>query len=122
MKKFLASLIAFAALALVSTPALNAQAEGKGKGKGQMSPEQQIERLEQAVGTLTADQKTKITAIFKKTAEKMQAMSPEDRQSWMPKGRELMTAQRTEVRAVLTPDQQKKYDEMPQRGGGKKKN
>jgi Spy/CpxP family protein refolding chaperone len=119
MKKFLASLIAFAALALVSTPALNAQAEGKGKGKGQMSPEQQIERLEQAVGTLTADQKTKITAIFKKTAEKMQAMSPEDRQS---KGRELMTAQRTEVRAVLTPDQQKKYDEMPQRGGGKKKN
>lgn len=94
-----------------------AQAQEK-KGRGAMSPEARIEQLEQAVGSLTADQKKKITAIYAKLAENMKGGDRE-------KMGELMQASRKEVRAVLTPDQQKKFDDMPQRGGGgggKKKN
>ena len=125
---------------LASTPALRAQdekappAEGQGGGKGgkgggrggrgQMSPEQQIARLEEAVGTLTAEQKTKITAVYEKAAKDMQAVPQEERRAKM---QEMMAATRKEVRALLTPDQQKKFDDMPAPGrggggGGRKKN
>ena len=80
-----------------------------------------IERLEEAVGTLTAEQKTKIEAINAKTREAIQALPEEDRQTKM---REITQSGRTEIRAVLTPEQQKKFDEMPQgrgAGGGKGK-
>jgi Spy/CpxP family protein refolding chaperone len=109
---------------LFSTSLLQAQdqkkKEGQGGGRGMPTAEQQIERIEQAVGTLSADQKTKLKAIYAKTAEKMQAIPQEERRE---KGMEVYQETRKQVRAVLTPEQQKKYDEMPQgRGqGGKKK-
>lgn len=51
----------------------------------------------------------------------MAAVAAEDRQT---KGMELRNASNKEIRAVLTGDQQTKFDAMPQggRGGGKKKN
>jgi Spy/CpxP family protein refolding chaperone len=88
---------------------------GGGGGRGMQTPEQQVTALETAVGTLTADQKTKITAIFTKTAADMQAIPQEDRRT---KGRELRTAANKEVRALLTPEQQTKFDAIPQRGPG----
>lgn len=94
-----------------------AQAQEK-KGRGGMSPEARIAQIEQAVGSLSADQKSKITAIYAKLAENMKGGDRE-------KMGELMQASRKEVRAVLTAEQQKKFDDMPQRGGGgggKKKN
>ena len=97
---------AIASFAIASTSLVNAQEK---KGRGAQTTEQRIERLETAVGTLTADQKKKITAIYAKAAE----AAPEARADAM------MAAQK-EVRAVLTPEQQKKFDEMPQ-GRGKKK-
>lgn len=100
----------------VATPALTFAADGGGKGGrgGGMS----VERLEQAVGTLSADQKTKIEAILAKSREAAQAA-----QGDQDKMREVFTKQRSDIRAVLTPEQQKKFDEMPQGGrGGKKKN
>lgn len=95
-----------------------AQAQEK-KGRGNMSPEARIEQIEQAVGSLTAEQKKKIAAIYAKLAEDMKGGGG-DRE----KMGEKMQAVRKEVRAVLTPEQQKKFDDMPQRGGGggKKKN
>ena len=101
---------AIAAFAVASTSVINAQEK---KGRGNQTPEQRIERLETAVGTLTADQKKKITDIYAKAA----AAAPEARG-------EAMQAAQKEIRAVLTPEQQKKFDEMPQagKGGGKKKN
>ena len=86
-----------------------------------MSPEQQITRIEEAVGSLSAEQKTKITAIYGKLAKDLQAIPQEERRE---KGGELMMASRKEVRAVLTAEQQAKFDAMPQggRGGGRKKN
>ena len=88
---------------------------------------QRIERLEEAVGKLTDDQKAKIKDIYAKTSEKMQALSDDERRE---KGMELMRESGRAVRAVLTEEQQKKYDEMmaqmgqgrgaPGGGGGRK--
>lgn len=105
---------AAAFFAVASTSLVNAQEK---KGRGAQTPEQRIERIEQAVGTLTADQKKKITDIYAKSAEKLANASQEERGG-------IMQAIQKEVRAVLTPEQQAKFDAMPQggKGGGKKKN
>jgi len=118
--KILISVLTLGVLAFVST----ASAQEKGKGRGQMTPEARITSIEEAVGKLTADQKTKITAILEKSAKDMAAVAAEDRQT---KGMELRNASNKEIRAVLTGDQQTKFDAMPQGGrgggsGGKKKN
>jgi len=103
--------VAFGAMA--GTSLLQAQEQKKGRGpgggRGMSTPEQRLERLEQAVGSLTADQKNKIKAIYEKAAEKMQGLSQEERRE---KGMEIMQESGRQVRALLTPDQQKKFDEM----------
>lgn len=106
--KVLASVLALGLVA--AAPMANAQQK---KG-GQPTPEQQVERVEQAVGSLTADQKAKITAIYQKAREKMQGVPKEERKEKMGA---MMKETRDEVRAVLTPDQQKKFDSS----SGKKK-
>jgi Spy/CpxP family protein refolding chaperone len=112
MKKLLLTAVAISALAFVSTSSAQ---EKKGKGGGM-----NVERIEQAVGTLSAEQKTKIEGIIAKSREAMQGA-----QGDQDKMREIGTKQRADIRAVLTPEQQKKFDEMPQgrggNGGGKKK-
>jgi Spy/CpxP family protein refolding chaperone len=85
-----------------------------------MNPEQQIARLEEAVGKLSDDQKTKITALYAKQREKMRGMrddqsAPEDRRAKME---EMMKSMRAEIRALLTPEQQAKFDAMPPPGPG----
>lgn len=101
--------------AAVLTPALQAQEQKKGGGRGGFTPEQQVARIDEAV-TLTADQKTKVTAILAKVAEKVQALPQEERRE---KGQELRTAANKEIRALLTPEQQTKFDAIPQgRGPG----
>lgn len=114
--KVLLSVLALGVSAFVTT----GSAQEK-KGRGQMSPEQRITRLEEAVGSLTADQKAKITAIYEKSAKEMQAIPQDERREKMGP---IMQAAAKEVRAVLTAEQQAKFDAMPQggKGGGKKKN
>ena len=96
-------LIAAIAIGVASTSVAQAQEK-----KGKQTPEQQIERIEQAAGTLTADQKKKIAAIIAKTGEAMQGIPKEERKE---KGAALQKKQREEISAVLTPEQRKKYDE-----------
>jgi hypothetical protein len=93
---------------------VSAQAQEK---KGQQTPEQRIEQLQEAVGTLTDDQKTKIKEIMAKTAEDVRALPKEERKE---KGGEVRRAERAKIREVLTEEQKKKFDDMPQ-GKGKKK-
>lgn len=113
MKSIKVLLTAIALGVAVSAPL---QAQQK---KGMMTAEQQIERIETAVGSLTADQKAKITSIVTKSREEMQGIPKEERKE---KGAALQTKQRADIRAVLTADQQKKYDHMaPAGAGGKKK-
>ena len=123
MKSLVKVLISVLALGVMaSAPLLRAQdekapaAEGKkggkgGKGGGMLT----VERIEEVVGTLTAEQKTKIGDILKKGMADMQAAAPEER-------RDKMMALRKDVGAVLTAEQKAKFDAMPQGGkGGKKK-
>lgn len=122
LRKLLVVAIAFAAV--FSTSLLQAQDQKKGRGGGMGMT---VERIEEAVGKLSAEQKTKIEGILAKVREQMQGLqgaSQEDRQAKM---REIMQSSRTQIRAVLTPEQAKKYDEMAtqgrgQGGGGRKKN
>lgn len=122
--KFLACVLALGVMA--SVPALRAQeaqtppAEGgkkggKGGGRGMMTPEQRVEGIEKAVGTLSADQKTKILDIMAKGRDQMQSVPQEERRAKM---QEMMKAQHDQIRAVLTAEQQKKFDDMPPPGRG----
>lgn len=86
---------------------------GKGKGGGMLS----VASIEQAVGTLTADQKSKIGDILSKAQKNVQALGSEDQ----AKAPGIMTAARNDVRALLTADEQTKFDKMPVGGKGKKK-
>jgi Spy/CpxP family protein refolding chaperone len=93
-----------------------------GKGGGMMT----VASIEQAVGSLTDDQKAKIGDILAKAQKDMQALRDGggDPQSNMAAMQEINAGMRKDIRAVLTPDQQTKFDAMPQggRGGkGKKK-
>jgi len=88
---------------------------GPGGGRGRMTPEQPVERLSEAL-TLTAEQKTKITAIYKEQATAMAAIPQEERREKMM---EMMKATREKIRATLTPEQMKKFDDMPPMGGGR---
>lgn len=113
--------LAVAMGAAFSLPAQAQDAGKKGGGRGQMSPEARIQRIEEAVGSLTADQKSKITAIYAKLQTDMQAIPQEERRE---KGMALMQAAQKDVRAALTSEQQAKFDAMPAwggPGGGKKK-
>jgi len=101
--------------------ATSAQEQRKGRG-GMMDPEQRIERLEQALGALSAEQKAKIKAVYAQSAEKMRTLPEDERREKMM---EVMQEAGRQVRAVLTADQQKKYDEMMaqmrQGGGGERR-
>ena len=112
MFKVLLPVLALGVAGLVTTASAQ-EKKGKG-GRGGMT----IERVEEAVGALTAEQKTKIEAILAKSRDAMQAIPQEER---MEKGREIQTKARADIRALLTAEQQTKFDAMPQ-GGGKKKN
>jgi Spy/CpxP family protein refolding chaperone len=111
--KVMISVLTLCVMAFVTT--VSAQEK---KGKGMQTPEQRIARIEEAVGTLTADQKTKITAILEKAGKEVAALSQEDR----AKGREIQMAANKDIRALLTPEQQTKFDAMPQGGKKKKQN
>jgi len=72
-------------------------------------------RLDHLV-TLTAEQKVKAREVFAKAQEALLVFRPEER---LEKGRPIRVKMRAEIRALLTPEQQIKYDATPQyRGGG----
>jgi periplasmic protein CpxP/Spy len=84
-----------------------------------MTAEARVQQLDEAL-TLTADQKTKVTAIYAKAQEDMRAMMRDgggDQQANREKMMESMRTTRDQVRALLTDEQKAKFDAMPQRGG-----
>jgi Spy/CpxP family protein refolding chaperone len=119
MKSSLKSLLAAAFVGLAVLPALSlAQPPaggGGGRGRGP-TPEQSVARIEEGGITLSAEVKTKVMAIYTKAASDMQAVPQEERRE---KGQAIRTAADKEVRALLTPEQQAKFDALPApaRGG-----
>ena len=98
-----------------------AQGGPPGGGRGGRTPEAQLERVKTGVTGITADQSTKIMAIYTATAKKTDSIrtaAGDDMQSAFPK----MTAERTaadvKVKALLTADQQKQFDALPPQGRG----
>ena len=102
---------------MASAPSLRAEDGGQKKGKGGPSPEARVAQIDAAV-TLTADQKTKITAILTKAQGDVMALPQEERGA---KGGEIRQAANKEIRALLTDAQKAKFDAMPAPAAGKKK-
>jgi len=89
-----------------------------------VAPEALVTRLDEAVA-LTADQKIRITEIFRQQADALALLSLGDHSEiakeweYLKKVMEIRMAARAQVRALLTAEQQRKYDRTPQnRGGG----
>src|SRR5579862_6856208 len=106
MKSCLRHTMITLALGLASFPAISA-AQG-------MNSSNMVDRLDQVV-TLTADQKVLATEVFVEENKALQAIPPEDRAE---QGMPIRQAARAKVRALLTPEQQKIYDQTPQTQGG----
>jgi Spy/CpxP family protein refolding chaperone len=116
------SLIAALAVGGLLAGATITSAQDTPKKKGP-SVEQRVDRMNTEV-TLTADQKTKVTALFEEDAKKQRelrqdtSLSQEDRRA---KGRELREASDKKLKEILTPAQWDKWEKArPQRGGGQK--
>lgn len=86
--------------------------------RGKHMREHRMQQLDEKLH-LTADQKTQIEAIWAKADQQGRALrsdaalTPDDRKA---KRREIMKTTHDQVRAVLTPDQQKIFDAMPPPG------
>jgi len=102
-------------IAVAPTPSQIAESPKKPEGKRGQAMEQRLQQLDQKL-QLTAEQKEKIKAILAKEAAPAKgAGAKKDRQP-------LAAAQKVqdEIRAILTPEQQTKFDAMKpgRRGGG----
>ena len=97
-------------------PAAIAPPQGGHKGP-RFDPDRRAEMVSKKLN-LSADQKTRVADIFKSEQEQMQKIhadasaSQQDRRSKMM---ETHKASNDQVRALLNPDQQKKWDEMQAR-------
>ena len=67
--------------------------------------------------SLTPEQQTQINAIWDQAETQGKALRSQDEQL-RDQGKEVMKATRAQVRAVLTPEQQKIFDAMPPPGRG----
>ena len=82
--------------------------------------EHRLQMLDEKL-SLTAEQKNQIKAIWDNAGEKGQALRAEAvaaRDDLRAKRMEAMKATHDQVRAVLTPDQQKIFDALPPEGHG----
>ena len=95
-------------LMLVATSLAGAQSPGGGGGFA----ERRMQRLLQGI-TLTADQKTKVDSITTKYRSQMPPFTPgtPPDSATRAKMRALFGNQDEEIRALLTPDQQKVWDQ-----------
>ncbi|WP_460693441.1 hypothetical protein [Mucilaginibacter puniceus] len=94
---------------------------GPGGGGAGRTPEAQLERLKGAVTGITADQETKIKAIYAVQAKKQDSLRTAangDFQAMGPAMQTMRTETSAKIKALLTADQQKQFDAIPQRGFG----
>lgn len=80
--------------------------------------EQAEQRLQQLAETLalTAEQKAQVAAVFQTEGEKLAALRADDSlrpRKKLKQFREIREGARTQIRAILTPEQQAKFDALP---------
>jgi len=98
----------------------NDQPAGRPERRGRMDPGQMLEHLKTALN-LTDDQVAKVKAIVQAQGDKRRAIMEDDslsREDRWAKVMDLMKSTHDQIRALLTPDQQQKFDAMPRRGRG----
>jgi protein CpxP len=119
------SLIAALAVAglLVSANLSQAQDASQGKKRGGRSPQEQVDRMSTEL-KLTADQKTKVTAILedqRKQRSTLRDLSGDERRE---KARALAKDTEKKLKEVLTSEQWEKWQKMREearkKGGGRK--
>ena len=91
------------------------------QGRPQRTPAEQLEALKTQVTGITDAQSAKILAIYTaqtKSNDSLRAAAGDDFQSMFPKMQALRTANSAKIKAVLTAEQQKAFDAIPQRGPG----
>lgn len=112
------SLVAALAVGALLAGATLTSAQDAPKKKGP-SVEQRVDRMSTELN-LTADQKTKVTALFEDDMKKMRelrqdsSLSQEDRRA---KGRTLREASDKKLKEILTPDQWEKWQKVRPQGG-----
>jgi Spy/CpxP family protein refolding chaperone len=106
-------------LLLVCAVVLGVSAASHAQGRMQMAPADRAAQLKTQLA-LTDDQTAKVTAIYTAQAKSMDSLR--NAGGDMSAMRPMMTATNAKVKAVLTADQAKKFDEMQaarmNRGGG----
>lgn len=88
--------------------------------RGPRGPRERLQRMSEALN-LTQEQKDRVAAIFKENAPQIQAIMSDEaraRDERRAKMQELRKDMRARIRAVLTPEQQTKFDTMPRPGWG----
>jgi hypothetical protein len=108
-------------LLLVCAFVIGVSAVSFAQGRQQQTPAQQLDRLKTAVTGITDDQATKITAIYTTSAKSMDSLRTAangDRDAMREKMMPMRAATNAKIKAVLTADQAKQFDAMPQRGRG----
>ena len=106
---------------LVALLALGVNVASHAQGFQQRTPEEQVAQLKTQVTGITDDQAAKITAIYKaaaKTRDSLMQAANGDFGSIREKMTPMRAAQTAKIKAVLTADQQKQFDAIPQRGPG----
>jgi len=91
--------------------------ERKGGGWGPRDPAQMVQRLTQDLN-LTSDQQAKILTTLQDQQKQMQTLRDDTTLSQDDKHAKMMDLRKTtmtQIRSVLTEDQQKKFDEMQQK-------
>jgi len=112
-------LILMTCLALGISAASFAQGGGGGGARTPQTPDQQLATLKTNLGDLklTADQETKVMAIYKASAASTDSLTKAGGD--MRTGRQpIMMAQNAKLKAVLTPEQFAKIPARGGRGGG----
>jgi hypothetical protein len=120
MKRLMVAVVMMAAGVTVASAAGTANSGSQDRA-GQMR-ERRMQQLDEAL-KLSAEQKTKIEAIWKKAEAEAAEIRDEGtlrKRKQRRELREMMRETRAEVRAVLTPEQQKIFDTLPRERGGPK--
>jgi Spy/CpxP family protein refolding chaperone len=104
--------VLFIPLVLLAATVATAQTQGAGPSGGGGFGQRRMQRLFQGI-TLTAEQQAKVDSVTAKYRAQMPAFTPgtPPDSATRAKMRELYGNQDEEIRALLTPDQQKVWDQ-----------
>ncbi len=107
-------------LLLVALLAIGVSAASHAQGFQMPTPEEQVATLKTNIKDLTADQETKLKAVYAAAAVRQDSLMKaigDDFGAMREKMAPLRAAQTAKIKAILTADQQKVFDAIPPRRG-----